>query len=138
MTNVRPIARPNRSTEPWPDTITVVAWHDPVIEDATGAIATTSDEFMTWCTCTLGPSSVLVARHLALYAADSEVEWPLDELAATFGLGVSQLCRTLDRLRRFGIVGRVGSTVSVRMVVGPLTLQQRSRLPRYLAEAYGR
>jgi hypothetical protein len=138
MSNVLPITRPNRTAEPWPDTITVIAWRDPVIEDAPGAIATTSDEFLTWYTCTLGPSSVLVARHLALYAADGEVEWPLDELAATFGLGVSQLGRTLDRLRRFGIVGRAGSTVSVRMVVGPLTLQHRARLPRYLAEAYGR
>ena len=98
MSNVFPITRPARHGEPWPDAITVVAWRDPVIEQATGAIATTSDEFLTWWTSTLGPSSVLVARHLALYAADGEVEWPLDDLAGTFGLGRTQLGHTLDRL----------------------------------------
>jgi hypothetical protein len=81
MTNVFPITRNARHSEPWPDAIVVVAWRDPVIEHAPGAIATTSDEFLTWWTNSLGPSSVLVARHLALYAADGEVEWPLDGVA---------------------------------------------------------
>src|SRR6478735_11997490 len=40
MSNVFPITRPARHGEPWPDIITVVAWRDPVIERATGAVAT--------------------------------------------------------------------------------------------------
>jgi hypothetical protein len=138
VSHVLPLTRPTRRTEPWPDTITVVAWRDPVIERAPGAIATASDDFLTWWTSTLGPSSVLVARHLAVYAAEGDVEWPLDDLAATFGLGRTQLGHTLDRLARFAIVARHGSTVAVRTMVGPLGQQQLARLPRYLAEAYGR
>ncbi|MFZ1488676.1 MAG: hypothetical protein WAS51_01935 [Ilumatobacteraceae bacterium] len=138
MTNVFPITRHARHVEPWPEAILVVAWRDPVIEQAAGAIATTSDEFLTWWTNTLGPSSVLVARHLALYAADGEVEWPLDDLARTFGLGTTQLGHTLDRLARFGVIARHGTTVAVRMMLGPLTRQQVERLPGYLADAYGR
>jgi hypothetical protein len=138
VSNVLPLNRPTRRAQPWPDTISVVAWRDPVIEHASGAIATTSDDFLTWWTNTLGPSSVLVARHLALYAAEGDVDWPLDELAATFGLGRTQLVHTLDRLARFAIVARHGSTVAVRMMVGPLGQQQVARLPRYLADADGR
>lgn len=135
MSNVLPLSR---RAQPWPNTITVVAWRDPVIEHAPGAIATTSDGFLTWWTNTLGPSSVLVARHLALYAVEGDVDWPLEELAATFGLGWAQLSHTLDRLARFAIVARHGSTVAVRMMVGPLGQQQIARLPRYLAAAYRR
>ncbi|MFT3851362.1 MAG: hypothetical protein QM733_01255 [Ilumatobacteraceae bacterium] len=78
---------------------------------------------------------MLVARHLALYAADGEVEWPLDDLAGTFGLGRTQLGHTLDRLNRFSVIARHGSTVAVRMMLGPLSRQQLERLPRYLADA---
>jgi len=138
MSNVLPATRPTRQRELWPDTITVVAWRDPVIEQASGAIATTSEEFLTWWAGTLGPSSVLVARHLTMYATDGEVEWPLDELGATFGLGRTQLGHTLDRLARFGVIVRHGSTVAVRMMLGPLSRQQIERLPRYLADAYRR
>jgi hypothetical protein len=138
MTNVFPITRSSRHREPWPDVIVVVAWRDPVIEQSSAAIAITSDEFLTWWTCTLGPSSVLVARHLALYAAGGEVEWPLDELAGTFGLGRTQLGHTLDRLARFGVIARHGGTAAVRMMLGPLTRQQLERMPRYLADAYRR
>lgn len=136
MSDVLPFTRPTRSSQPWPDTVTVVAWHDPVLEHAPGAIATTSDDFLTWWTNTLGPSSVLVARHLALYATEGEVDWPLDELAATFGLRRPQLVRTLDRLARFAVIARHGSTVAVRLMLGPLGQHQVARLPRYLAEAY--
>jgi hypothetical protein len=47
MSDVLPFTRPARQSQPWPDTVTVVAWHDPVIEHAPGAIATTSDDFLT-------------------------------------------------------------------------------------------
>ena len=43
---------------------------------------------------------------------------------------------TLERLARFGVMTRHGSTVAVRLVLPPLTARQRERLPRYLANAY--
>ena len=46
MSDLISINRPAHRATPWPDTITVVARHDPVIEQAPGAIATTSDEFL--------------------------------------------------------------------------------------------
>jgi hypothetical protein len=127
--------RPAHRATPWPDAITVVAWHDPVIEQASGAIATTSDEFLIWWGNTLGPTALLVARHLALYATEGESEWPLDQLAGTYGVSVATIGRTLDRLARFVIVARHGSTIAVRLIAGPLSQRQVDRLPRYLAEA---
>ena len=88
-----------------------------------------------WWGNTLGPTALLVARHLALYAADGESEWPLDQLAGTYGVSVATIGRTLDRLARFGIVARHGATVAVRLIAGPLSQRQVERLPRYLAEA---
>ena len=59
-------------------------------------------------------------------------------LAGTFGLGRTQLGHTLDRLARFSVIARHGTTVAVRMILGPLSRQQLERLPRYLADAYTR
>jgi len=135
VSDLIPLVRPAHSCTPWPDVITVIAWNDPVIEQAHGSIATTSDEFLIWWGNTLGPTALLVARHLALYATDGESEWPLDQLAGTYGVGVATIGRTLDRLARFGIVARNGSTVAVRLIAGPLSQRQIDRLPSYLAEA---
>jgi hypothetical protein len=136
MSTVVPLHRPARQREPWPDTITVVAWRDRLIERAPGAIPTVSDDVLVWWTNTLGPSAVLLARHLATYAADGELVWSLVDLAGTFGVSRSVLAHTMDRLVRFGIVARHGSTVAVRLMLAPLTMRQRERLPRYLADAY--
>lgn len=135
-TTVVPLSRPARHAEPIPDPITVIAWRDAVVEEAPGSMSTTSDEFLVWWANWLGPTAVLLARHLALYAADGESEWPLEELAGTFGVSESVIGRTVDRLRRFGIVTRHGSTVAVRLTVAPLTQRQIARLPAYLADAY--
>lgn len=136
MSTIVPLHRPARQREPWPPAITVIAWRDPIIERAPGAIPTTGDEFLVWWPNTLGPSAVLLARHLARHATRTESVWPLEELAASFGISRSVVTRALDRLVRFGLVARHGSTVAVRLMVGPLSLRQRERLPRYLADAY--
>ena len=136
MSTVVSLHRPAREREPWPDRVTVVAWRDPLLERAPGAVLTVSDDVLVWWTNTLGPSAVLLARHLATYAADGESVWSLDDLAGSFGISRSVVSHTLDRLVRFGIVARHGSTVAVRLTLAPLTMRQRERLPRYLAEAY--
>jgi hypothetical protein len=136
MSSAFPDHRPARHGEPWPSTITVVPWRDPLIERIPGAIPTVSDDVLVWWTNTLGPSAVLLARHLATYAADGASVWSLEDLAGSFGISRSVVAHTLDRLVRFGVVARHGSTVEVRLMLGPLSARQRERLPRYLAEAY--
>lgn len=123
--------------ESWPDEITVTVWHDPLVEHAAGATATASDDTLLWWSNTLGPSAVLLARHLAMYAADGAVvTWPLTDLGLTFGISRSVVAHTLDRLARFGVITRRGDMVAVRLVLPPLTERQRVRLPAYLADAY--
>lgn len=136
MSTVVPLQRPSHRREPWPDAITVIAWRDPVVENLPGAIATTSDDLLIWWPNSLGPTSVLMARHLATYATDGASVWSLDDLAGTFGVMPSVVARTLDRLARFGVIARHGSTVAVRLTLPPLTGRQHGRLPRYLADAY--
>lgn len=121
-----------------PHAITVIAWPDPVIDNAAGSIPTASDDALVWWTPTIGPTAALMAHRFATYAADGPSVWPLVDLAQTFGLGQSlgRVTHTLDRLARFGIIARRGDTVAVRMMLAPLTARQRVRLPGYLADAY--
>lgn len=132
MSDLAANVRPPRRAMPWVDPITVTVWRDEVVERAPEAIATTGDEFLIWWGNTLGPTALLVARHLALYAAEGDSVWPLDQLAATYGVSAATLGHALDRLVRFGIIARHGSTVAVRLMAGPLTQRQRDRLPAYL------
>ena len=136
MSTTAPTDNPTRPREPWPTEITVIAWRDALVENAPGAIPTASDEMFLWWGGTLGPASLLIARHLCLYAAEGATVWPLDDLGSTFGLARSVVTHTLERLARFGVVTRHGSTVAVRLVLPPLTARQRERLPRYLADSY--
>jgi hypothetical protein len=136
MASTASIDHPTRLREPWPTEITVVAWHDPLVETSHGAIPTASDDMLVWWSNSLGPASVLIARHLALYAAEGATLWSLDDLGGTFGLARSVVTHTLERLARFGVINRHGSTVAVRLMLPPLTARQCERLPRYLADAY--
>lgn len=135
MSTAVPLHHPTHRRDPWPDT-TVIAWRDPVVEGVPGAVATTSDDVLIWWPNSLGPTSILMARHLATYASERESVWSLDDLAGTLGVMRSVAARTLDRLTRFGVIARHGSTVAVRLMLPPLTARQRERLPRYLADAY--
>ncbi|MAT05834.1 MAG: hypothetical protein CL424_12420 [Acidimicrobiaceae bacterium] len=128
--------KPTHAAESWPDEIVVTAWRDPVVEQMPGAMATGGDEVLVWWVSTLGPTATLAARHLALYAADGDSMWPIDELARTFGVGPSIMLRALDRLVRFGVIDRRRNIVALRLMLSPLTANQRERLPRYLADAY--
>jgi hypothetical protein len=120
------------------DVITVTAWRDPLVDVAPGSIPTASDEALVWFTPIIGPTSVLMAHRWATYSADAPSTWAVDDIARTFGLGesVSRVMQTIFRLERFGIVRRRDFTVSVRLMLAPLSQSQRSRLPRYLAEVY--
>lgn len=119
------------------DTLRVLAWRDPTVEQAPGAIRTDSDEALVWYTPVLGPTAVLLAHRLARYAAQGSSEWSPYDLALTFGMYghkyAARLAQTVGRLERFGVAHHSGSVLSVRLWLPPLTFQQRTRLPDYLA-----
>lgn len=137
-TATTPSHQPATAEDLTPRAVTVIAWPDPVIDDAAGSIPTASDDALIWWTPTIGPTAMLMAHRFATYAADGPSVWPLVDLAQTFSLGQSlgRVTHTLDRLARFGIVARHGDTVAVRLMLAPLTARQRVRLPGYLADAY--
>ncbi|MEX2658535.1 MAG: hypothetical protein WD232_02470 [Acidimicrobiales bacterium] len=124
-----------------PRTLAVVAYPDPVVESALGAIPTASDDALIWWTPSVGPTAMLMAHRFATYAtyaADGPSSWPLVDLAQTFGAGqsTSRMTHTLNRLERFGIIVRRGDIIGIRLWLPPLTAPQRARLPEYLAYVY--
>src|SRR5688572_24286657 len=79
MPTATPVHQTNRR-EPWPTEITVIAMQDPVVDQLPDATPTTSDDTLLWWAGTLGPTAVLLARHLAAYAAEGPTLWPLEDL----------------------------------------------------------
>lgn len=122
------------------DTLRVLAWRDPTVEQAPGAIRTDSDEALVWYTPSIGCIGMAMAHRFARHAAAGPSDWTIDDLARTFGIGSSpaRVLRSLDRLERFGIARRYDHTVAVRLWLAPLPVRQRSQLPGYLADAYDR
>jgi hypothetical protein len=120
------------------DTLTVIAWHDPTVEQASGALPTDSDNALVWYTPSVGTIGMAMAHRFARHAATGPSCWTVEDIARTFGIGPSpvRVARSLDRLERFGIVRRTGRTVAVRLWLAPLTYRQRCQLPGYLAAAY--
>lgn len=120
------------------DTVTVIAWHDPVVEATPGAIRTDSDDALVWYTPSVGTIGMAMAHRFARHAADGPSWWTIEDVARTFGLGPSaaRVQRSLDRLERFGIIRRHGHTIAVRLWLAPLTYRQRCGLPAYLAHVY--
>jgi hypothetical protein len=117
---------------------TVVAWRDPVVENATGAMPTASDDALVWYTPFVGTIGMVMAHRFARYAADGPSRWTIEDIAATFGLGHSpkRIVGVIGRLERWGIVRCQATTIAVRLWLPPLTLRLRRRLPDYLAAAY--
>lgn len=120
------------------DTVTVIAWQDPLVDDAPGAVATDSDDALVWYTPSIGTIGMAMAHRFARHAADGPSTWTIDDIARTFGLGPSapRVLRSLERLERFGIIRLHGTTIAVRLWLAPLTYRQRCGLPAYLAAAY--
>ena len=103
MPTATPVQHQTKRREPWPTEITVIAMQDPVVDQLPDATPTTSDETLLWWAGTLGPTAVLLARHLAAYAAEGPTLWPLEDLGRTFGIGPSVVSHSLERLVRFGV-----------------------------------
>lgn len=116
------------------DVIHIEAMTDQLAEHGFDA---DTDDALVFLTPVLGPTSVLVLHRLSrALRAGGPLCWSMTDLAATFGVAVGQLDRTVDRLERFGFARREGFRLVVRTRVPPLTDRQLDRLPDYLAAAY--
>lgn len=120
------------------ETLTVVAWRDPVIDSTPGAVRTDSDDALVWYTPSVGTIGMAMAHRFARHATTGPSMWTIEDIARTFGIGPSpaRVGRSFDRLERFGLIRRAGSVVAVRLWLAPLTDRQRCHLPAYLAAAY--
>ena len=115
------------------DLMHIERWNDPLV---VARLDADTDEALMFLTPVLGPTSTLVLHRLARALNSGPLCWTLADLAATFGVSISQIDRTIDRLERFGYARRDGFTLAVRTTVPPLTRRHVGRLPDYLAAAY--
>jgi hypothetical protein len=114
---------------PWPDPVIDVLGHDP-----------RSWYAETFWLPTLGPTSLLLLRHLAdrFERTPDGIDLPVAETAAALGLGAregqhSPLMRTLHRLQQFDLACADGDErVAVRRVLPPVHRRHVRRLPAAL------
>ena len=62
-------------------TLTVIAWHDPTIEQATGAMPTDSDDALVWYTPSVGTIGMAMAHRFARHATTGPSCWTVDDIA---------------------------------------------------------
>jgi hypothetical protein len=109
----------------------LAVWHDPL---AAHGLRSDSDDALIYLPPFLGPTSTLVLHRLSrCLTTGTRVVWSIDELAATFGVGASQMRSTLARLERFGMIRTVGERCEVRTRIPALAARHVERMPAYLA-----
>jgi len=110
--------------------VTVVPWHDPVVDDLGLPVRGTYVEVV-WAGL-LGPTATAALRFLAPYSSLPAEQATLDiaELGATLGVSMSVLLRALGRLVRFGFVRRSPHALEVRAFASPVPVHYISRLSR--------
>ena len=119
---------------PTTDLLHIERWNDAA---AVAVFDSHSDEALMFLPPVLGPTSTLLLHRLArALVSGGPLCWSISDLAATFGVSLGQIDRTIDRLERFGYARRDGFTLAVRTTVPPLARRHVERLPRYLAAAY--
>jgi hypothetical protein len=125
-----------------PSTVTVIAWPDPVID--TLGFDPRSSYVETFWLPTLGPTSVLLLRHLAarLDREPDGFELAVSDTSQALGLGArdgnsSPLVRSLARLVQFDVACDDGrGTMAVRRHVPPVNRRHVRRLPVALQAAH--
>src|SRR3954471_1983990 len=117
-----------------PTEIVVTPWTDPVI-DSLGHDPRSWYAETFWLP-TLGPTSLLLLRHLAdrFDRAPERVTLVVAETAAALGLGTGEsenapLLRSMGRLVQFDLACRAGDTFAVRRNVPPVNRRHVRRLP---------
>lgn len=118
-----------------PDTLTITPWPDPVLD--TIGYDPRSRYAETFWLPTLGPTALLLLRHLATRFEHSPgaIELPVAETSHALGLGQrdgtsSPIVRTLARLEQFDLACSDGrTTVAVRRSLPPVQRRHVRRLP---------
>lgn len=131
----------SRSTlpDPLPDQITLGVWDDPVVATFPGSTRTFSPHTLTYWLPILGPATTLMAHHVAGWLERRDGE-PLVMQRTTFGyhfgLAGRALASTLVRMESRYIGQLVAEPdalrLDVRLVLPPLSIAQRQRLPHAL------
>jgi hypothetical protein len=118
--------------------ISIVAWHDPIIERRPHTFRADTDHALLYWTPVIGPTGVLIMHRLARYAsARTDITFTIDELASSFGVAPSRIIVNLRRLEeKFGLIVWHDNTIGVRLVLPPLSRSHLRKLPSYLAEDY--
>jgi hypothetical protein len=119
--------------KPWPDPLLDTLGHDP-----------RSLYVETFWLPTLGPTAVLLLRHLATKfdEAPAGIELPVGDTSQALGLGQregnsSPIVRTLTRLSQFDLACDDGhGTIAVRRNLPPINRRHVRRLPAHLQAAH--
>lgn len=126
-----------------PSTLTIKPWNDPVID--TVGHDPRSLYVETFWLPTLGPTALLLLRHLAARFDDhpTGIELPVSEASQALGLGdregnSSPIVRSLFRLEQFDLAcsDPHSSTVAVRRNLPPVNRRHVRRLPAHLQAAH--
>jgi hypothetical protein len=126
-----------------PTTLTIKPWADPVID--TLGHDPRSRYVETFWLPTLGPTAILLMRHLAdrFDRSPAGVELTVSDMSHALGLGQrdgnsSPIIRTLARLAQFDLACEdpLSDTVAVRRNVPPVNTRHLRRLPGELQVAH--
>lgn len=120
------------------DPLTIVVWHDAVVENFGHAPRSVYVE--TYWLPILGPSATWAMRRLTpwLDATPDGYDLALSDFGRELGLGAgtgrnAAVVRTLARLVTFGMATPLGDALAVRVMLAPLTRRQLQQLPDALA-----
>ena len=128
-----------------PTTLTIVPWHDPIV-DTIGHDPRSLYAETFWLP-TLGPTALLLLRHLAgrFDAAPHRVELRVAEASQALGVGAregagSPIVRTLTRLEQFDLAcaDAAAASIAVRRTLPPLPARQLRRLPASIQSTHAR
>jgi hypothetical protein len=120
------------------DPLTIVVWHDAVVENFGHAPRSVYVE--TYWLPILGPSATWAMRRLTAWldATPDGYDLSLSDFGRELGLGAgtgrnAAVVRTLARLVTFGLATPRGDEFAVRVMLAPLTRRQLQQLPDALA-----
>lgn len=125
-----------------PETLRIVPWSDPLIDSL--GYDPRSRYVETFWLPTLGPTSVLLLRHLAarFERHPDGIDLPVAATSRALGLGdrdgtSSPIVRTLNRLEQFDLACDDGrGTHAVRRHIPPVNPRHVRRLPQHVQEAF--